>query len=188
MPRPTKRERQLKELGREKKRRKQEEEKPSPEEPHKEKVRNIGCNSDDDEGAVYTEMLLDEYGKAMEDVFEIFQNGMSEDDGQEHRAVTSRAAIDIERPKKFQPTCRNPQNPTKTVLLFQTHVLNTPIRNFEPLLILTGTYTLGAKLLSKGTCPTTKTRSEPPSPANFRRNLQNPPYSMNASVGSGISS
>jgi hypothetical protein len=100
MPRPKKRGRQLKELGREKKRRKQEEQKQPPEEPHKERVRNIGCDSDDDEEAVYTEMLLDEYGKAMQDVFEIFQNGMSENDGQEHRAVTSRAAIDIERPKK----------------------------------------------------------------------------------------
>jgi hypothetical protein len=102
MPRPKKRKQQLKQLVREKKRRKQEEEKHAPEETHHKRVRNIGLDSVDEEEEEYTFLLLDEFGKAMEDVFEIFQNGLSEDDGQdpEHRTVTYKAAIDIERPKK----------------------------------------------------------------------------------------
>jgi hypothetical protein len=100
MPRSKKQGRHLKALGREKKRQKKEEAKQAPEKTRKERVRNIGLDSGDEEEEVYKEMLLDEFGKAMQDVFAIFHNKRSEDDDQEHRTVTSRAAIETERPKK----------------------------------------------------------------------------------------
>jgi hypothetical protein len=99
MPRSKRRAQQLK-ACREKKRHKKEEAKQAPQKTRKERVRNIDFDSGDEEEAVYKEMLLDEFGKAMQDVFEIFQNRRSEDDDQEHRTVTSRAAIETERLKK----------------------------------------------------------------------------------------
>jgi hypothetical protein len=99
MPRPNKRKRQLQALL-EQKRQKKEEAKEASEETHWERVRNIGLDSADDEEAVYTEMLLDEFGKAMQDVFEIFDHRMSEDGGQDHRTVISSAVVEPKRPKK----------------------------------------------------------------------------------------
>ena len=68
----------------------------------KRRLRNVASDTDDDGEAVYTEMLMDEFGKAMEDVFEIFKrlDDMADDAPQEHPTVTSRAAIKSGRPKK----------------------------------------------------------------------------------------
>ena len=97
MPRSKKRGRQLKGC-REKKRQKREHAlEQGHQEACKERVRNIGLDPCDDEEALYCELMLDEFGKAMQDVFEIFK---ADDDYQEHRTATSRAAIETERPKK----------------------------------------------------------------------------------------
>jgi hypothetical protein len=108
MPRSSKRNRHL-QAARANKRPKHEEVKQAPEKKLTKRVRNVGSNSDDDEEAVYTEMLLDEFGKAMQDVFEIFHK-MSGDGGEDHRAVISKAVIGPDQSKKPSDQSKKPSN------------------------------------------------------------------------------
>jgi hypothetical protein len=95
MPKSSKRKRHL-QAARASKKQRHEEAQSALEKTPRTRVRNISLDSDDDEEAVYTEMLLDEFGKAMQDVFEIFHK-MSGDGGEDHRAVISKAVIGPDR-------------------------------------------------------------------------------------------
>ena len=99
MPRSNKKRRHLK-AAHARKKQKHEESKQTLEKPLTKRVRNIGLDSDDDEEAVYTEMLLDEFGTAMQDVFDIFHKEMSGDGGEDNRTVISKAVIEPNQSKK----------------------------------------------------------------------------------------
>jgi hypothetical protein len=99
MPKSSKRKRHL-QAARASKKQRHEEAQSALEKTPRTRVRNISLDSDDDEEAVYTEMLLDEFGKAMEDVFEIFHKDMSGDGGEDHGPVISKAVSKPDQLKK----------------------------------------------------------------------------------------
>jgi hypothetical protein len=108
MPKSSKRKRQM-QAARASKKQKREEAQPTLEKTLTSRVRNISLDSDDDEEAVYTEMLLDEFGKAMEDVFDIFHKDMRGDGGEDHRPVISKAVSESQSKK---PSNRLDESPS----------------------------------------------------------------------------